>query len=326
MKKVLIIYGKESLNFPHILTDNEEMEVCAFLISNILRKHNIDSYLLGLEKDLRILGKWIKKEKWIVFNLCEHLDGNYRKEYKVAKFLEKNNIPFTGNPSFALKTAQDKKKSKILLKKANLPVPDYAIFKRGGKDKELTFSFPAIVKPLCQDGSAGINEKSVVYDRRELKGQLNFIFENFKDPAIVEKYLDGREFNVSVIGRKKRIALPVSEIDFSEIPPSIPRILTYNAKWLKNDISYELTKPLCPAKVSKKMENKLKNMALKAGKVLGCRDYYRVDFRSDEKGNLYIIDVNPNPDISEDAGLARALAAKGINYEDFILRLIKWTE
>lgn len=326
MKKVLIIYGKESLNFPHILTDNEEMEACAFMISSILRKNNIDSYLLGLEKDLRILGKWIKKEKWIVFNLCEHLDGNYRKECKVAEFLEKNKIPFTGNPSYALKTAQDKKKSKILLKKANLPVPNFIIFRRKDKDKELKFSFPAIVKPLYQDGSAGVNEKSVVYDKRELKGQLNFIFEHFQDPAIVEKYLDGREFNVSVIGRKKRIALPVSEIDFSEVPLSIPKILTYNAKWVKNDISYELTKPICPAKVSKNIENKLKNMALKAGRVLGCRDYYRVDFRADENGNIYIIDVNPNPDISPDAGLARALAAKGINYEDFILRLIKWAE
>ncbi|MEJ5166551.1 MAG: hypothetical protein WHV67_05945, partial [Thermoanaerobaculia bacterium] len=103
MKKVLIIYGKETINYPHILTDDEEMEATAFFISNILRKNRIDCYLLGLGKDLRILGKWIRKEKWIVFNLCEHLDGNYRKEYKVARYLEKNKIPFTGNPSLALK-------------------------------------------------------------------------------------------------------------------------------------------------------------------------------------------------------------------------------
>jgi len=326
MRKILIIYGKESLNFPHILTDSEEMEACAFEISNILRKNNLECFLLGLEKNLKILGKWIKKEKWLVFNLCEHLDGDYRKEYKVAEFLEKNKIPFTGSPSHTLKVAQDKRKSKILLKKAKLPVPEYFIFKKEDEKIELPFPFPAIVKPLYQDGSAGINEKSVVYDKRELKAQLNFVFENFKEPAIVEPYLNGREFNVSVIGRNKRVALPISEIDYSQMPLSIPKILTYNAKWMKNDISYELTKPICPAKISKKLESKLKSVALAAGKLLGCRDYYRVDFRTDEEGNVYIIEVNPNPDISPNAGLARALQAKGISYDEFILRLVKWAE
>lgn len=324
MRKILIIYGKETINYPHVLTDDEEMQGTAFLIANILRRKKLDCYLLGLEKDLKILGKWIKKEKWIVFNLCEHLDGDYRKEYKVAKYLEKNKIPFTGNSSFALKIAQDKKESKRILRKANLPVPSYAIFKKENKKISLPFSFPVIVKPLYQDGSSGINENSVVKNIKKLKSQINFIFENFKDPAIVEPFLVGREFNVSVIGRDKRVALPVSEIDYSNLPSSIPNILTYNAKWAKNDISYELTKPVCPAKISKKLEKKLKSLALKAGRVLGCRDYYRVDFRTDEKGNIYIIEVNPNPDISPDAGLARSLVAMGIDYEDFILRLVQW--
>lgn len=326
MKKVLIIYGKETINYPHILTDDEEMEATAFLISNILRKNKVDCYLLGLGKDLKILGRWIKKEKWIVFNLCEHLDGDYRKEYKVARYLEKNKIPFTGNTSYTLKIAQDKKESKKFLMKQNIPVPSFTIIKKEDKNVVLPFSFPVIVKPLYQDGSSGINENSVVYNKRNLKKQLEFIFDNFKEPAIVEPFLMGREFNVSVIGRKKRVALPVSEIDYSELPSSIPKILTYNAKWSKDNISYELTKPICPAKISKKMERKLKSIALKAGKALSCRDYYRVDFRTDEKGNIFVIEVNPNPDISPDAGLAKALQAWGIDYEKFILELVKWAQ
>lgn len=324
MRKILIIYGKETINYPHVLTDDEEMQGTAFLIANILRKNKLDCYLLGLEKDLKILGRWIKKEKWIVFNLCEHLDGDYRKEYKVAKYLEKNKIPFTGNSSFTLKIAQDKKASKKILMKAKLPVPAYTIFKREDKKIFLPFNYPVIVKPLFQDGSSGINEHSVVYNKKRLKAQIDFIFDNFKDPAMVEPFLGGREFNVSVIGREKRIALPPSEIDYSNLPSSIPKILTYKAKWAKNDLSYELTKPICPAKISKKLEGKLKSIALKTGKALGCRDYYRVDFRTDEKGNVYIIEVNPNPDISPDAGLARALNSQGINYDDFILRLVQW--
>ncbi|MEJ5166968.1 MAG: ATP-grasp domain-containing protein, partial [Thermoanaerobaculia bacterium] len=218
------------------------------------------------------------------------------------------------------------KESKKILMKEKLPVPPYAILRKEDKKINLPFPFPVIVKPLCQDGSCGITENSVVWNKKNLKKQVEFIFENFKDPALVEPFLQGREFNVSVIGRDKRIALPVSEIDYSQLPSSIPKILTYSAKWSKDNISYELTKPVCPAKIDKKFEKRLKLLALKAGKALSCRDYYRVDFRTDTKGNAYIIEVNPNPDISPDAGLARALKAYGIDYEKFILRLLKWAE
>lgn len=324
MKKVLVLYSRSSINYPHILTDDEEMESNAFLISKILASNNIEYYLLGLQKDLKLLKKWCKREKWIVFNLCEHLDGDYRKEYLVARYLERNKINFTGNRSYALKVAQNKRLCKKILMRENLPVLPYKVFKKKDKNLDISFKFPIIVKPLYQDGSSGLNENSIVKNKRRLRDQLEFVFENFNEPAIVEPFLCGREFNVSVIGRDKRMALPVSEIDYSQLPSSIPKILTYDAKWLKNKIAYKLTKPICPAKIRKELERKLKSMALKAGAILKCRDYYRVDFRTDENDNPYILEVNPNPDISPDAGLARACNAKGIEYEDFILRLVKW--
>lgn len=324
MKKVLVLYSRPSINYPHILTDDEEMEYNAFLISKILASNNIEYYILGLQKDLKLLKRWCKKGKWIVFNLCEHLNGDYRKEYLVARYLERNKINFTGNTSYALKVAQNKMEFKKILRRQNLPVLLCKVFTKKDKNLDLSFKFPVIVKPLYQDGSSGLNENSIVKNKRSLKNQLEFIFENFNEPAIVEPFLCGREFNVAVIGRKKKMALPISEIDYSELPSSIPKILTYDAKWSKNKIAYKLTKPICPAKISKELEKKLKSIALKAGALLKCRDYYRVDFRTDEKGNPFILEVNPNPDISPDAGLARACKAKGIEYEDFILRLVKW--
>lgn len=324
MKEVVIVFSNPSNNYPSILTDEDEMQDTAIYISNLLNKNNIKNSLFGIKNNFKEIEVFLKGKKVVVFNLFEHLDGNYKYEYRFARFLEKKKIPFTGNPSYALKIAQDKAKTKIIMKKARIPVLPYKIFKDESQVKEMPFKPPLIVKPLFQDGSAGITRDSYVIDIIGLKKAISIINENFKEPSLVEPFISGREFNVSVIGRRKKIVLPISEIDYSGLPPSILPFLTYKAKWKKEDIEYKLTKPICPARLPKKIEIKIKKIALEAGNVLGCRDYYRVDMRMDEKGNLFLLEVNPNPDISPDAGLARALNAKGISYENFILKLLKW--
>ncbi len=324
MKRVLILYSKTACSYPSFFTDDEEMEETAYYISNVLNKKYIKNDLMAVEKDLKPLLNWYKKERGVILNLCEHICGDYRGEYKVALFMEKNKIPFTGNGSKTLKIAQNKKETKRVLKKANLKVLPFVILNKNSSFENIKLKYPLIVKPLYEDGSAGINKNSFVKDLQELKRQANFLINMFCEPVIVEPFLFGREFNVSVIGRNKKIVLPISEIDYSKLPNSLPPFLTYDAKWKKNDIYYKNTKPICPAKVSKKLERKIKEIALKAGEVLCCRDYYRVDIRLDEKGEPFVLEVNPNPDISPDAGLHRALKAKNIEYGDFILRLIRW--
>ena len=133
----------------------------------------------------------------------------------------------------------------------------------------------------------------------------------------MEAFIDGREFNVSVLENGAVKPLPVSEIDFSAMPKDLPRILGYEAKWFEDDPLYQKTPPVCPAAIDDGTRETLQGLAGAAFRTMGCRDYARVDFRMDTKGRPFILEVNPNPDISTNAGYARALKAAGIAYADF---------
>ncbi len=140
-----------------------------------------------------------------------------------------------------------------------------------------------------------------------------------QQPALVEEYIEGREFNVALLERENKgvQALPVSEIDFSSLPESIPRICCYEAKWYENHELYRATPPVCPARISQRLKRKIQTLAVAAFRAMGCRDYARVDMRMSGQGELYILEVNPNPDISLNAGYARSLKAAGLDYHEF---------
>jgi D-alanine-D-alanine ligase len=147
--------------------------------------------------------------------------------------------------------------------------------------------------------------------------QVQRVLDNYRQPALVEPYIDGREFNVSVMENTAVVPLPVSEIDFSAMPKGSPKICSYEAKWFEDHPLYQKTPPVCPAPIDDELRQKLQGAAADAFRTMGCRDYARVDFRMDGKGRIFILEVNPNPDISLNAGYARALKAAGIEYEAF---------
>ncbi len=138
---------------------------------------------------------------------------------------------------------------------------------------------------------------------------------------MVEEYLDGREFNVSVIGDQDPEVLAISEIDFAGLPEGEPRIVSYRAKWDEESPMFGFTIPICPADLSKRLENRIKDIAIRSHLCVGCRDYARIDMRTDSRGSLYVLEVNPNPDISPKAGFARAARAAGYTYSEMILRI-----
>jgi len=145
-------------------------------------------------------------------------------------------------------------------------------------------SAACLFKPVQEDASIGIDEDAVVKDMAALIKRINYVYKNYKQPAIVEEYIDGREFNISIIGNNSPRVLPVSEIDFSQISTHQPKICTYDAKWVTDSLIYLKTPPVCPADISEELEHKIFNIALKAYKVLGCRDYQTA---SSDKG-IYI--------------------------------------
>jgi len=251
----------------------------------------------------------------VLVNLCEGFFGRPQWESNVAATLELMHLTFTGNKSRTLAVCQDKHMAKAILSSYNLPTSPSQLL--SSKDQALEVRFPVIVKPNAEDASLGIGPNSVVSDPERLAAQVKRILDLYKQPALVEEYIEGREFNVAVMENKTVQALPVSEIDFSQVPESMPHICSYEAKWLKDHVMYQTTPPVCPAPIDDALKLKLQQLAVDAFRALGCRDYARVDFRMDGAGNIFILEINPNPDISLDAGYARALNAAGIEYSRF---------
>jgi D-alanine-D-alanine ligase len=182
--------------------------------------------------------------------------------------------------------------------------------------------FPCIVKPVKEDASHGITAESVVNNYSSLEKRVKIISDLYGEQALVENFIDGREFNVTMLGNSRYIILPVSEIVFS-LPPMMPAIVTFHAKWEPDSIYYKGTKAVCPAKITHREEVNIRETATAVFQLLGGSGYARLDMRMDKKGRLFVIEVNPNPDISPESGAVRQAAAAGMDYTHFVEKIIK---
>ena len=184
--------------------------------------------------------------------------------------------------------------------------------------KDVNLTYPLILKFVDEDASIGISENSVVNSYGEFKKHFKFLSETYNKSLIVEEYIIGRELNCAVLGDKP---LPISEIDFTGLPEKLPKIVTYDGKWIEGSTYYNFTKPVCPANIDSEIKKKVEDLAKKAYKALGCRDYARVDVRVSNDGTPYVIEINPNPDVSSDSGFARAAAASGKSYSELLFTI-----
>lgn len=256
----------------------------------------------------------------VVFNLCEGFWGDSRKEMHVAALLELIGIPYTGASPLCLGLTQDKVRTKDLLTRHFLPTPKYFVVEPGeDAPKGHDLSWPLFVKPRLEDASLGITTDSIVEDEMELRRRILYIHETYRQGALVEEFIEGREINAAVLGDLAPEPLPLSEIRFQ--PGLLRPIVSYDGKWLEDSPEYLGTEPVCPAPVGVKEEALLRRVALRACRIVGCRDYARVDVRLRE-GIPYILEVNANPDISPGAGLARAAQAAGMSYPELIGRIL----
>lgn len=256
-----------------------------------------------------------------VLNFIEAVEGNSHFESYCAGLFDILGVSYTGNNGLTLGNCLFKQRTKRILLGSGLPTPKYLVANYQS-DEKLNFSqlkFPVIVKLLSEDASIGISENSVVSNRKELEIRMEYLFKNFKQDLIVEEFIDGRELNVSILGNE---VLPISEISFKGLSKKLPKIITYEAKWSPSSEYYKHTVPICPAKLSAKITRKVNEIALESYKAMGCRDYARVDIRLAKNNHPYVIEVNPNPDISPDSGFVRSAAASGIEYDDLIKKLV----
>jgi len=182
--------------------------------------------------------------------------------------------------------------------------------------------YPCIVKPRCEDASHGLSLESVVNDFAALKRQVALVSNCYGGGALVEEFVDGREFNATVLGNPECTVHPVSEIAYS-LPSGMPRILTFAAKWEPDSLYFQGTKAVCPAGLEVEERKRITETARAAFKLLGGKGYGRVDMRMDQEGQLNVIEVNPNPDISRGSGAVRQAEAARMTYTQFIEKIIQ---
>ena len=257
----------------------------------------------------------------LVFNLFEGFCGQPETEALVPETLLELGIPFTGCQGTTLRLALDKARVKAMLKVAGMPTPDFQLLSPQTLPM-FQLRYPCIVKPCGEDASHGITGASVVDNPAMLEKQVQLVSESYGGGALVEEFIDGREFNATVLGNSEGTVLPVSEIVYS-LPSEMPRILTFAAKWEPDSPYFQGTKVVCPAEIGTRERENIAETALAAFRLLGCQGYARVDMRMDREGRLNIIEVNPNPDISPETGAARQAGAAGMTYTQFVEKIIQ---
>jgi D-alanine-D-alanine ligase len=257
----------------------------------------------------------------LAFNLFEGFCGHPETEALVPEILSDLRIPYTGCPGEMLRLALDKAENKALLKTAGIPTPDFQLLNPQTLHI-FQLNYPCIVKPRREDASHGITGESVVNTFTSLEKQVKTISNTYADGALVEEFIDGREFNTTVWDNPRYAMLPSSEIVYS-LPIGVSRILTFAAKWEPDSLYFQGTRAICPAEIGTKVQKRLDHTAHAVFHLLGGQGYIRVDMRMNKEGQLIVIDVNPNPDISPESGAVRQIEAAGISYTQFIEEIIR---
>ncbi len=282
----------------------------------------VDGDLAGLRATLAEL------DVACAFNLCESLVGDARLESAVPLVLELLGIPFTGSPPEVLSFALRKDRVKQRLEAAGIPTPQGRVLS-GPDEPSLAalvadLTFPLIAKPVREDGSVGIWATSVVHDVEGLRRAVDAVVTTFRQPCLVEQFIDGREFNVALLGHPTARVLPLSEIEFSGLPEGAPRIVSYDAKWKTGSVDDLGTVPVLHPTLAPAVAARVRRVATDAFRAVGVRDYGRVDVRLAANGVPYVVDVNPNCDLSPNAGMVRAAAAVGIDYGALSSLLVRY--
>lgn len=291
----------------------------------------VGSEVLAVENLRHLTQLLSSRRESLIFNLIEEFLSSIEQACYVPAVCRAFAKRCTGNDTPALLLAQNKIHAKAVLRAAGLPCPEGIVVSPRQKPDWTALSLGRyIFKPAFCDASEGITAESVLSlpdESNRADALIKKLHQQFAQPVIVERFIPARELNVSVIQRGEKMkVLPLAEIDFSAFSQSQTRIVDYDAKWQKESFGYNNTPRKIPADLPEPVARKVETLTAAAFNALGCRDYARVDFRLDEDLRPYILEVNPNPDISPDAGFAAALQAAGIPYDRFVWTVVSNTQ
>jgi D-alanine-D-alanine ligase len=316
-------------------TDVISVEASARGITGALTESGFRAELVGLHglEVFAVLDRLRADRPELVFNLCESMAGDPRNEPTFVGLLDLFGIPYTGADQLALVSCLYKRRTKEILIARGIPTPPFrflaglAALDEPGADATdalEALDYPWFVKLAHEDASVGITQDNLVRDGAALRRRAREMMNEHRQGVLAERYVDGREINVTLIGNEGDIeVLPLHEIDFAAMPVGRPRIVSYAAKWDERHVDYAGTKPVPLRGASREVVDGIERVARGAWDALGLRDYGRIDLRVDADGTPWVIDVNPNPDISPDAGVARAAQLAGMSYPQLIARIAR---
>jgi D-alanine-D-alanine ligase len=293
-------------------------------VVSTLRKLGHDVKPLGVKSDLGVLRSAV--EDWkphIAFNLLEEFDGVAVYDQNVVSYLELLHVPYTGCNPRGLMLARDKALSKKLFSFHRIPFPDFMVVPQGRTAKRPKgLSFPLIVKSVTEEASHGISQASIVQDDVKLKERVEFIHANIGTGALIERYIEGREFYVGVMGNGHVHVLPVWELIMDKLPEDARRIATERVKWSrayqdKYGIRSEEARNLSEGKAEE-----IQHLAKRVYRALGLSGYARIDVRMDAAGSVYVLEANPNPQISHDEDFSDSAEKDGYPYKDLLQELL----
>jgi len=259
----------------------------------------------------------------LIFNLTESYGGDDTKEMQVTAVLDVLDIPYTGSGPHANVLAQDKAIAKKMFAFYGIKSPYFATAYRGTIDHAHDIAFPLIVKPTCEDGSIGIDAASLVTSVKELMERIAYIQAEFDSPSLIEEYIEGREIYAAILGSYEYArALPLVELDLSKLPRGMPKIASLDVKHLRDTEAYKLTRSAIAEDLDEATADKLTEIAVRAFRAVKLRDYGRIDMRLSSKGEIYVIEANPNPWLSSGQEFAMAAKKSGLSYTQMIGEIV----
>ena len=329
MKKLrAIVLMHETLVPPDSMDGYTEEEILdwktEFDVVNTLKDLGHDVLPLGVSDDLGVLRRSIVDWKpHIAFNLLEEFHGVGVYDTHVVSYLELMKQHYTGCNPRGLMLAHDKALAKKLLAFHGIRTPAFFVAHRGKKvQRPGEAEFPLLVKSISEDASLGISQASIVHDDVQLESRVAHVHSETNTDALVESYIEGRELYVGVMGNRRLKVLPIWEMVFNNSPKGLPQIATARVKW---DLAYQkkLGIDTIAAKgIKNGTKEKIEDVSRRVYKALSLSGYARMDMRLTDSGEVYILEANPNPNLSFGEDFAESAEKMGVTYEELLQKII----
>jgi D-alanine-D-alanine ligase len=326
--RIALIYNDSNDGMPELPEDRAstaDLRQMIRLMARTLRHLGHSVTVLPVASDFFAFQRRLRRLRPdVVFNQYEDFAHGGHHDMRLGALIRMMGFPMTGAPPLALGLSHYKFTIAALLAGAGIPIPPSTVLLETVRAvQQHKWQLPVIVQPSQEHAGIGLDRQSIVYSKKALRFKVREILRTYHQPALAQHFLPGREFNVGIIGGSRLRILPLAEVSYAELPPGVPPIMSYAAKWLETTVEYQKTAVICPAEVDAELGERISQVAVQAFRAVGAWGYGRVDVRLDEAGDPCVLDVNCNPCLDEGMGLARSAEQAGIDYGQLLQIIVR---